>query len=130
MVLRGLVAVVLAWCVGALPLDAARRADEGRRAQKASTLLAALSRGDAERATADFSPDLKARLPAARLKAAWDALVKQFGAFKSFGTPEPAKDAGATVLRVKCVFEKNPVDARVAFNDKDEVAGLFFGAAQ
>jgi dienelactone hydrolase len=77
--------------------------------------------------TKEFNAQMAGALPAARLKEAWTALQHQAGAFAAVidaRLGEPV--AGATVVIVRCRFEKGPINAIVAFDAESRVAGLHF----
>lgn len=96
-------------------------------AQKAVALLDALRRGEMERARIDFSDDLRQRVPTQRLDGVWQGLVKRFGSFAEAGQFTLSRDAGLTIVRVPCRFLNGTVEAKIVFDERDTIVGLFLG---
>ena len=85
-----------------------------------------LAKGDFAGAEGKLDATMKGALPEEKLGATWKALVKQAGAFQKRLRARVTEQAGYKIVLVTCQFEKTALDAKVVFNGKGEVAGLFF----
>lgn len=92
----------------------------------AQELVACLARGEFERATAPFDATLQKGLPADKLQAAWEGLVGQFGKFQATGKLRHERAGDYQVVLVLLRFERASVDAKIAFDSHQKIAGLFF----
>ena len=93
----------------------------------ARDLLADLIAGRFTKAAMTFSPEVLKALPADKLKALWQTLQAQAGAYQSVDKSATVKTVQANqVVDLLCTFEKTPLILRVAFNNKKQVAGFFF----
>jgi dienelactone hydrolase len=118
-----LAALLLGWSTAM----AQQAQDGGQPATAAAdTLVDQLARGDFAGAAARFDERMRAALPETKLRAAWEQIVGQAGAYRRRGESH-AESAGA--LRVGVVpaeFERATLDVRVTLDDEGRVAGLFF----
>ena len=74
-----------------------------------------------------FSPEVLKALPADKLKALWQTLQAQAGAYQSVDKSATVKTVQTNqVVDLLCTFEKTPLILRVAFNNKKQVARFFF----
>ncbi|APR87158.1 Hydrolase, alpha/beta fold family functionally coupled to Phosphoribulokinase [Minicystis rosea] len=89
-------------------------------------LVEKLSRGDIDGATAHFDTTMRSALPAPKLTAVWSALTTQAGAFEGIEGIQVSGERGHWNALVTCRFAKTKLVAKVVFNVKAEVAGLFF----
>jgi hypothetical protein len=88
-----------------------------------------LSTGAFERVVARFDEKMVAALPREKLEAAWDMVVDKMGAFKSVTTVrirEAPANKAYHLAELDCAFEQGPVGIRLAFNEEQKIAGLFF----
>jgi len=92
----------------------------------AKNLVKHLANGNYEKAVENFDSTMKQLLPAEKLKQVWESLIAQAGAFVEQRGIREEKILGYNVIFVTCQFEKSVLDAKVVFNDKEEIAGLFF----
>ncbi|HCD02316.1 MAG TPA: hypothetical protein DER64_17525, partial [Planctomycetaceae bacterium] len=93
----------------------------------ARDLLADLIAGRFTKAAMTFSPDVLKALPADKLKALWQTLQTQAGAYQSVDKSATVKTIQANlVVDLLCTFEKTPLILRISFNNKKQVVGLFF----
>lgn len=92
----------------------------------AEDLVNALANGNYEKAVENFDSTMKQILPAEKLKQVWESLIAQFGGFVGQGGVREEKILRYDVIFVTCQFEKSVLDAKVVFNDKEQIAGLFF----
>ena len=72
----------------------------------AKGLVDSLSKQDFASVVNGFDATMKAGLDEAKLKATWDGLVDQAGAFKKQTGVRVAKEQGLDVVYVTCVFER------------------------
>jgi dienelactone hydrolase len=69
-------------------------------------------------------------MPSKDLRALWEKLEKDVGAFRGFdGTELQSKD-GYRIAHVTCSFERQRIIIRVVFDRENKVAGLFFAPAK
>lgn len=99
----------------------------------AKTFIEILARENYTEAEKNFTEELKTKLPPDKLRDAWQQTVSHFGAFKGQLDAQTARmkegDAVYDVVVVKCQFEREAINIRVAFNERDQITGLFFVAA-
>jgi len=69
---------------------------------------------------------MKNALPAEKLREVWNSLIAQSGPFVEQAGTRREKILLYDVIFVTCKFERAVLDAKVVFNDKHQVAGLFF----
>jgi hypothetical protein len=93
---------------------------------QAKGLVKHLTNGNYEKAVVNFDSTMKQVLPAEKLKQVWESLIAQVGAFVEQRGIREEKILGYNVIFVTCQFEKSVLDAKVVFNDKEQIAGLFF----
>jgi dienelactone hydrolase len=96
----------------------------------AKDLVGALASGDYKKATENFDRTMKNALPAGKLQEAWNSLIAQFGPFVEQAGTRKEKILLYDVIFVTCKFENAVLDAKVVFDSKKQVAGLFFVPAQ
>jgi hypothetical protein len=92
----------------------------------AEDLVNALANGNYEKAVANFDTTMKQLLPAEKLKQVWESLIVQAGAFVEQKGVREEKILCYNVIFLTCQFEKSVLDAKVVFNDKEQISGLFF----
>lgn len=85
-----------------------------------------MATGRHDEAVARFDATMKEALPADKLKATWEAIVGQVGAFRERAGTRTEKVQGYDVVFVTCRFENATLDAKVVLNAERQVAGLFF----
>ena len=70
---------------------------------------------------------MKSAMPAAQLPELWQSITSQVGAFKSQRIVRHEQSGTHDVVFVSCQFDRASLDIELVFNDKQEIAGLFFG---
>jgi dienelactone hydrolase len=85
-----------------------------------------LAKGDFAAAVARFDATMKAALPAPKLRETWEAIQAQAGPFQKQNGATAIKVTRYDVVLVTCQFERTALDAKVVFDAKGRVAGLFF----
>lgn len=93
---------------------------------QAKDLVSLLANGDYEKAVENFDETMKAALPAEKLQQVWNSLIAQVGAFVEQTAVRKEKILGYDVVFVTCKFENSVLDAKVVFNRKRQISGLFF----
>lgn len=81
-------------------------------------------------ATAMFDEKMAAGLPTAELEKMWGQLDQALGGFKEVGALRAEDKAPYRVVVAPCVFANGTVDAKLAWDEKGRVAGLFFTQPQ
>jgi hypothetical protein len=93
---------------------------------QAKDLVKLLASGNYEKAVGNFDSTMKNALPPDKLKQVWDSLIVQAGAFVEQTGVRKEKILQYDVVFVSCKFEKSILDAKVVFNQKKQISGLFF----
>ncbi len=91
--------------------------------------VALLADGEFADAVARFDETMKAALSEKKLKAAWEDVVAQAGAFLAQAGVRIEKVQVYDIVVVTCRFENAPFDVRVVLDASRRVAGLFFAPA-
>ncbi len=73
-----------------------------------------------------FDPNMKTALPADKLEQLWKATIEQTGAFKRQLGSRSTKELDTDLVLVTCAFEKGPMDIKLVYDDKKQIAGLWF----
>ena len=73
-----------------------------------------------------FNAAMTTALPPGKLREAWEGVVRQVGPYRDHGEARTGAEQGYQVVYVPCRFEKASVDAKVVYDGKGQVAGLFF----
>ena len=77
-------------------------------------------------ATENFDETMKNTLPPEKLEETWKLTTSQIGPFKQQIGLRTEKQLGYDIVFITCEFEKGHLDIKVVYNDKKQVAGLFF----
>lgn len=77
-----------------------------------------------------FDKDMKAALPEQEMAKLWSSLQDEFGPFKGQSFLRTDEIQEYNLVYITCQFEKAALDARVVFNNKKQIAGLFFQPSQ
>lgn len=96
----------------------------------AKDLVSALASGDFKKATENFDGTMKNALPAEKLQEVWSSIIAQSGPFVEQAGIRREKILQYDVIFVTCKFERGVLDAKVVFNGKQQIAGLFFVPSQ
>ena len=89
-----------------------------------------LAQGDFAAAVGRFDSTMKSALPEQKLHEAWQAIQKQAGPFQKQLRTHVEKLGGFDVVFVTCQFERAALDAKVVFDAKRQIAGLWFVPSQ
>ncbi|MHC4571551.1 MAG: DUF3887 domain-containing protein [Planctomycetota bacterium] len=93
---------------------------------QAKDLVNSLASGDYREAVENFDSTMQKALPAEKLKEVWNSLIAQVGAFVEQTAFRKEKILQYEAVFVTCKFENAVLDAKVVFDRKKQVAGLFF----
>jgi hypothetical protein len=85
-----------------------------------------LAKADYAGAFAKFDATMKGAMPVEQIEGAWRSLLAETGDFNKIAGVRQAKEQGYDVVYVTCEFEKSQLDVKVVYNNKKEVAGLWF----
>lgn len=99
---------------------------EPGRIEIAEAFVRDMAEGRFAKATEHYDPTMRAALPAAKLEAIWSQLEEKHGALSSFGKPRTGQVGTYELVYVPVVFERDRLDVKVVFDQKDRIAGLFF----
>lgn len=120
-----LLSLAIVWMALTLPsLSALSAPDDVTRAGKEFVEL--LSKEDFAGAVARFDSTMKTVLPEAKLRETWQTLQSQAGPFQKQLGARATQVQGYDVALVTCQFEQTTLDAKVVFDAKERVTGLFF----
>jgi dienelactone hydrolase len=89
-------------------------------------LVSALARGDFAGASRSFDATMRAALPPSKLAEAWNSVQAQVGAFVALGPFRLEPKGHHWVVVARGHFERGDVFIRVAYDVRNQVAGLFF----
>lgn len=92
----------------------------------AVSLVKKLAAGDAPGAAVNFDEKMKAALPPEKLGAVWAQLQAGAGPFAAIDDVKVTRTGGHHTALLTCRFGKAPLVAKVVFDLKGLVAGLFF----
>ena len=73
-----------------------------------------------------FDQTMKTALPVEKLKLVWDDLNIKCGKFQKISTITVDKIQNYDVTYILCHFEKVILKMKTVFNEKNQIAGLFF----
>ena len=128
--MRGLRQIILALALAAASLSPVLAQDRDPQAivqAMANNLIA----GDFEAAGADFSTEMLQALPPDTLRATWEGLVEQVGAFQAIaGAPQVTQAEGMAIVVVTMQFETALLDMQVAVSADGQITGLYFRPSQ
>lgn len=82
--------------------------------------------GKASQIYTHFDENMQSSISADKLTQIWNSLPAQCGGYLGAGTADVDEMQGMVVVHQFLDFEKLDLELRLAFNDKNEIAGLFF----
>jgi uncharacterized protein len=94
--------------------------------ERAQLLVELLAREEHEQATGMFDAKMAEVLPADQLGEIWQSLLVQAGDFEGILGTRTGTRQGYRLVFVTLAFARATLDAQIAFDDADQVAGLFF----
>lgn len=119
-------ALVLALTACFAAMRCSAQAGKRNPTQIAREIVTAFSKGDYAGVTRHFDATMKKALPPDKVKETWQQLQAQAGKFKAQGGARTDKIQGFDLVYVLTKFEKADLECKVVFDDKKQVAGLFF----
>ncbi len=94
--------------------------------KRAQAFIQLLQQGQYDSVETYFDANMKSALPAEKLQAMWKTLQEQTGAFQETAGTRTEMVQTYHVVYVTCVFKEGKLDAKVVFDAKNKIAGLFF----
>src|SRR5215467_15627825 len=73
-----------------------------------------------------FDETMSKVLPADKLASTWDSVIAQAGEFKAIAGSRQEEFKGYQLVFVSCHFSHSDLDAKVVYDGRGKVAGLFF----
>jgi uncharacterized protein len=120
----------LAMAAGVANNVAAAAPPETNLVTRATELVDLMASGNFSNAVTGFDATMRAALPEAKLREAWQAVLKDAGPFKKQLCTRVAKQSGYDIVLVTCKFDRTTLDTRVVLDAKGQVAGLFFAPSR
>jgi hypothetical protein len=99
---------------------------ESKNVTISKALITSLQKTDFEKATTSFDETMKKALPVAQLKLIWEDLNSKCGKFQKYSEITEGKIQTYDVTYILCHFEKVNLKMKTVFNEKNQIAGLFF----
>jgi len=112
--------------VAATACSAATGPPAADRTKDAAAFIGLLESSDFTKAVDTFDATMRAALPEPKLRAVWNGLIAQAGAFVKQGVTRTERTGAYDIVFVPCEFERTTLDAKVVFNADGKIAGLFF----
>lgn len=97
---------------------------------RARDFLTRMEAGEYREARRGFTLSMKLALPQSKLEDLWAALQQQAGDFVQQGEARIVTEQGYQIAYVTCRFGLSALDAKVVFDKKGKIAGLFFQPAK
>lgn len=94
--------------------------------QLATAFIAQLQKAEFTHAVERFDPKMKEVFPAESLEKVWNSLIEQCGPFLNTGQTGSTNEAGYDAVLVTCRFQNATLTARVVFDNKQQICGLWF----
>jgi Protein of unknown function (DUF3887) len=91
-----------------------------------SEVVNQLAQKEYDKVTGRFDQTMLSSLPPDKLQQTWDHLTQQVGLFQRQSGRRHEKVQQFDVVVVKCIFANAPFNVRIAFNNKDQISGLYF----
>ena len=98
--------------------------------KRARELITNLAAGRTASVASTFDARMSAALPPSKLNTVWSQIQAQAGSFKKTGAVRTTHAGGYDIILVACRFERATLDAKIVYDRKGRVAGLFFVPAQ
>ena len=113
-----------AWLAGMVMAVSAIASAADSPATLATRLLDQLDAGQYAAAEATFSAQMKAAVPADKLKAVWESLPAQLGAASKRGEAVTSEADGFRIVVIPLRYANGALQARIALDKDDKVAGF------
>jgi len=109
-----------------LAVSAGPDARSARLVKEAKEIVTQIDKGQYDKVEARFDKTMADALPLDKLTATWTSITLQAGALKSIGETTTSIHESYFVVVMQCEFANAPLDAQVAFDSDDKVAGMYF----
>ena len=90
----------------------------------AQEIVTQVARGDFAAVEQRLAEPLKAFLSAETIRATWQGLEQQHGAFQEVGNTSAVQTPQGLVHVVTCIFERGSLDVNIVFNEAGKIIGL------
>ena len=90
----------------------------------AQQIVTQVAHGDFAAVEQRLADRIKPFIPVGTIKATWQGLEQQFGAFQEQGKTSAVQTQDGPVQVVTCVFERARLDVNILLNGADEIIGL------
>src|SRR5215471_3618280 len=90
----------------------------------AQYIVTLVARGNFAAVEQRLAEPLKAFLSAETIRATWQGLEQQHGAFQELGNTSAVQTPQGLVQVVTCIFERGSLDVNVVLNDAGKIIGL------
>ncbi len=90
----------------------------------AQQIVTQVAQGDFAAVERRLADRIKPFLPVGTIRATWQGLEQQFGAFQEQGKTSAVQTQDGLVQVVTCVFERASLDVNIVLNDAGEIVGL------
>jgi dienelactone hydrolase len=97
---------------------------------RAKQFIDFLAKEDFANATKNFDATMAKVLPEEKVRELWTTLNKQVGAYKKQVATRTDKAGKYDVVFVTCEFERMSLDAKIVFDNQQQITGLFFLPAE
>ncbi|HOP80793.1 MAG TPA: DUF3887 domain-containing protein, partial [Armatimonadota bacterium] len=96
----------------------------------AQQFIELLQKGDMVGAANMFDATMKTALPPDKLQEVWNQVKTQCGDLKSQNEMRVEKIGNSEVVYISCAFEKTALEAKVVFDSRQRISGLWFAPKQ
>jgi Protein of unknown function (DUF3887) len=91
-----------------------------------SEVVSQIAKGEYNKVTERFDQIMLSSLPPDKLQQTWETLTGRLGPFQGQTGLRYEKLQEYDVVVVKCAFANAHINVRIAFNDKNQIGGLYF----
>jgi hypothetical protein len=120
-VMKNLFILILACSLGTMAFS-----QENKKIEISKDVINSFQKNDFAKILSFFDETMKTALPVEKCKLVWNDLNSQCGKYQKYSTITEGKIQNYDIVYVLCHFEKVKLQMKVVFNDKNQVAGLFF----
>ena len=99
---------------------------ENKNTEISKLVINSFQKNEYQKIIESFDQTMKTALPAEKLKLVWDDLNLKCGRFQKISAITVDKIQNYDVTYILCHFEKMNLKMKTVFNDKNQIAGLFF----
>jgi hypothetical protein len=99
---------------------------ENKNIEISKSLVSSFQKNEYSKIVSTFDQTMKNALPAEKLRQFWDDLNNKCGKYQKYSEITEGKYQNYDIVYVLCHFASMNLKMKVVFNDKNEIAGLFF----